>query len=421
MKQLKFPCALSVAYKDIRILLKERGTLFYLFAVPILFILAFGGSASMDNQPKAETIQLPVVNLDAGSQASQAFLEALEQAGNLQFVPYEATMASSDLEKGKIKRVLTIPANYAADLQSGNPVTLNLVNGPDANPTTTETVHRLVTGVTQGLSLKTQLLTAFQHMADMQAGSASQDKIFTAEIIVAQAESQFERAQTEPLVSMKESWPEYLLASEETEPNPLDIYIPGFSILFIFLTAQTTAQSIYEEKKNGSFRRLLAAPISKFTILAGKMAPNFLTGLAQILVLFGAGVYIFPLLGLESMTLGKDPVALALVCLVLLLCSTSLGVLIAAIARTEGQISGLSQVVLWVFGFAAIWFNQMPSIPIFDTLSLIIPQHWANTAFLDLFIRGQGLADITPQLWVLLGFTAVFFAFGLWRFEYIES
>jgi ABC-2 type transport system permease protein len=168
----------------------------------------------------------------------------------------------------------------------------------------------------------------------------------------------------------------------------------------------------------GSFRRLLAAPISKAAILAGKMAPNFVTGLAQVIVLFGAAILLFPLLGFDRLSLGNDPLALVLVCLLVLLCSTSLGVLIAAIARTEAQISGLSQVLLWVLGFAVVMLAQIPTTATVDMITKVIPHYWANTAFQDLFVRGQGLADIVPSILALSGFTLAFFAIGLWRFRF---
>jgi ABC-2 type transport system permease protein len=261
------------------------------------------------------------------------------------------------------------------------------------------------------------LIAGFRHMADMQAAASPPQQAFTADIIVEQAQSQFVRAQTDPLLGVEESWPASLLEDKD-DINPLNVTVPGFAVLFIFLTAQTTAQSIYEEKKVGSFRRLLASPISKATILAGKMTPNFVTGLAQTVVLFGTAVFVLPLLGFEPMALGNDPLALVLVCLLVLLCSTSLGVLIAAIARTEGQISGLSQVVLWVLGFVGVLLIDMPLTGILDTMKQLIPHYWASAAFVDLFVRGQGLADIGPSLLALLGFTVAFLAVGLWRFEF---
>jgi len=417
---LNISCALRIARKDIKVFIKERGTLLYLFVIPLVFILAFGGVAGTSSAPEKKAIILPVVNLDADSAASVTLLEALDQGGGIQCELYDQAQAQAMLDKGKINRVLTIPANYEVDLREGRQVTLRLVNSPDANASKTEAVHRVVTGVAADLSLETQLIASFRQMADMQAGASPEQQVFTTNIIIEQAQSQFERARTEPLLGIEESWPEHLLEGDEQDINPLSVYVPGFVVLFIFLTAQTTAQSIYDEKKIGSFRRLLAAPISKSTILVGKMTPNFITGLVQIVVLFGVGVLIFPAIGLNRMALGNNPLALVLICLTILLCSTSLGVLIAAIARTEGQISGLSSVVLWAFGFAGVWLNQIPLTGFFDTISKVIPHYWANMAFLDLFVRGQGLADISPSILVLLGFTSVFLVVGLWRFDFNE-
>jgi ABC-2 type transport system permease protein len=275
-----------------------------------------------------------------------------------------------------------------------------------------------MTGVATGLSLETQLIASFRQMADMEAAASPDQQAFAAELAIEQAQSQFARSRTQPLLAVNERWPDHLLEEDEEDINPLSVLVPGFAVLFIFLTAQTTAMSIYEEKKIGSFRRLLAAPISKAAILGGKMAPNLITGLAQTVVLFGAAVFIFPVLGFERISLGNDPLALVLVCLIVLLCSTSLGLLIAAIARTEGQISGVSQVVLWAFGFAGILFAQGPPIPLLDTFTQAIPHYWANAALTDLLVRGHDLAEVLPNILPLLGFTAAFLAIGLWRFEF---
>jgi ABC-2 type transport system permease protein len=255
-------------------------------------------------------------------------------------------------------------------------------------------------------------------MDGMEATASPEQQAFPVERFIEQVQSHSARSTTEPLLAVEERWPEHLQKESEGVLGSVNALVPGFAVLFIFLTAQTTAQTLYEEKKVGSFRRLLAAPIGKITILVGKMTPNFLTGLAQIIVLFGAGVLVLPALGLGNMTLGNDPLALVLVCLTLLLCSTSLGVLIAAIARTEGQIGGLSVVVLWVLGFAGILLTRMSLTSPLDTIAKAIPHYWANTAFLDLFVRGQGLAEIMPSLLALLGFSVAFLTVGLWRFKF---
>jgi ABC-2 type transport system permease protein len=415
MNALNIRAALCVARKDIRIFLKERGTVLYLLVVPLVFILGFSGAAAVGGDPEERAITLATVNFDAGSEASLTLLDTLNQRG-IDCEVYDKARADAWLEKGKLSRVLIIPANYDADLQADQPVTLHLVNSADANPTATEAVHRVVAGVAADLSLQTQLISSFRQMADMQAASAEQ--AFPLELAVEQAQSQYARAGTEPLLGVEESWPKHLQDKGEEDMSGLAVTVPGFAVLFIFLTAQTTARSIYEEKKVGSFRRLLAAPINKVTILVGKMTPNLVTGLAQILVLFGAGVLLLPLLGLDPMPLGSDPLALVLVCLIILLCSASLGLLIAAIARTEGQIGGLSTAVLWVLGFAGVLLAGMPSTGLVDSIRRVIPHYWANAAFVELLVRGHGLADIMPSVLPLLGFTVAFLAVGLWRFKF---
>jgi hypothetical protein len=164
-----------------------------------VFILAFSISAGIGSAPQEEAITLPVVNLDAGSGASQTLLEALDRGGGVQCALYEEAQAKASLDKGSINRVLTIPTNYAADLQAGNPVTLLMVNGPDSNPARSEAVQRVVTGVAADLSMETQLIASLRQMADMQAAASPEDQVFTSEIIVQQAQSQFTRARTEPL------------------------------------------------------------------------------------------------------------------------------------------------------------------------------------------------------------------------------
>jgi ABC-2 type transport system permease protein len=413
-----FGPTLSVSWKDIKILSKDKGTLITLFVVPLIFVLAFSGLLGGGTDPEEQLITLPVVNLDAGSEGSQALIDALNEAGGVQVELHEQDEAQAQLEEGEIARVLTVPANYAADVAAGRPVSLRLISDSDASEETNQAVQAVVLGVAGDLSLETQLIAGLERMGDMMAGAPDDYQVFTTERIVAQAQSQFERAKTAPLVGIEEVWPEHLLGERE-DFNAVDLAVPGFTILFVFLTAQTTAMSIFKEKRVGSFRRLLAAPMSKAELLSGKMLPNFVVVLVQIVAIFGASILLLPLLGMDRLTLGNEPLALILVSLVIALCSTSLGLLIAAIARTENQISGIAAVALWVM--AAVGGSFIPNFLLGDflgTVGKVVPHYWANRAYNGLFVRGQGLADIAPELAVLLGFTVVFFTIGLWQFEF---
>jgi ABC-2 type transport system permease protein len=205
----------------------------------------------------------------------------------------------------------------------------------------------------------------------------------------------------------------------EQDPDMAQASVPGFAVLFMFLTAQATARSIYDEKKVGSFRRLMAAPISKLSLLAGKILPNFVIAIVQMVVILAFGVFGLRLLGMTPVSLGRDPLALIVFILLIALCSSAFGIVIAALARTENQIGGLGAVVLWSMGMLGGSF-----IPVFildrvlGPVPKAVPHYWANRALTNVMLRGMRLPDLILELGALLAFTALFFVIGLLRFDF---
>jgi ABC-2 type transport system permease protein len=269
------------------------------------------------------------------------------------------------------------------------------------------------------MSLEIQILAALQQMGQMQASAPEEyQEAFSVERMQAQARSQFERAQAQPLVAVTQRLPGQK-AEQEEALGLGDVAVPGITVLFVFLMAQTTARSIYDEKKVGSFRRLLAAPMSKVALLTGKMMPNLIAGLIQTGVIFAFGIVGLRLMGLPPAKLGPDPLAVVLVVVLMALCSSAFGILIAAIARTENQIGGLSTLLLWGMGLLGGSFVPLFLLERFlGPVPKIVPHYWANHALVNLMVRGLGLSDVLLDCAVLLGFTALFFAIGLWRFDF---
>jgi ABC-2 type transport system permease protein len=299
------------------------------------------------------------------------------------------------------------------------PVTLTLIVHPDANPADFQATQNLITSASRDLSLENQILAGLRQMGEMQAGSPEFQEAFSSDRLVGQAESQFENSRTHPLVVVQQV---SATSSEESQDMGASDWaqasVAGFTVLFVFLAAQGTARSIYDEKRDGSFRRLLAAPIRKPELLSGKLMPNLLLALLQVVVIFGVGILVLPILGWGELTI-PDPLSWAVVSVVIALCSTSLGILIASLAHTEAQISGLSTVILWVAGMIGGSFIPTFMMPEFlQTIGRFVPQFWANQAFYDILVRGKELGDVIPGIAVLLVFTAIFFGIGLWRFDF---
>jgi ABC-2 type transport system permease protein len=417
----------SIAWKDLLILARDRNALVGAFVLPIVFIVVYlgvfglsssGGDRDEGTGTETKRVALAVVNDDPEGPTALSLIEDLGRHANVAVTELTEDDARAKLATHEIERMLLIPAGFSEAVAAGRRGELRLVNN-SLDPGTNEAVLMAVTGVTRTMSLEQQIVTSLERLAAMQRASASFDPETSAELAVPIARRQFEASRDRPLVVVTASQPASLGGEEQVQVTGVQLGVPGFAVLFIFLTAQYTARSIYDEKKAGTFRRLLAAPLGKWPMLTGKLIPNFVLVLAQVVVLFAAGMFLLPLMGLDALRLGNDVPALVLLVLSIALCCTTLGILIAAIARTEAQIGGIAALVLWVLAFLGGAF-----IPLFlinesmATLGQVTPHYWAVTGFYDLLTRGQGLTSVLDSIVILLGFSAAFFLVGTWRFEF---
>jgi ABC-2 type transport system permease protein len=409
---------ISVAMKDLQIMLKDRGALFQLFILPLLFILVFSGALNAIGQSEAVTLPgLAVVDLDGGS-AAQTLITKLNTEGSLAIQTTFATEAQVLLDGNKVIGFMTIPSNFTQGVQNSSPVKLVFTTGAESDSQKVEAARLVMVSIASEMTLESQIVASLKQMGEMQASAPAEYQVFDTERVLAQAHSQFVVAQTRPLIEVIQSVPQ----QNPEQASTVDLSqsaVPGFTILFVFMTAQTTARSIYDEKKVGTFRRLVAAPLNKTELIIGKILPNFITGLVQILVIFAFGSLGMRLLGLTPLQVEKSPLGVILISILVALCSSAFGIAIAAFARTENQISGLSTLLVWGMGLLG---GSLIPLFILDRflgpIPMIVPHYWANRAFDDLLIRGLGTADIALDMGVLFGFCLLFFVIGLWRFDF---
>jgi ABC-2 type transport system permease protein len=410
---------LSIAWKDLQILGRDRNGLMGTFLLPVVFILVYIGLAGFaSDRGGDELVALPVVNLDRGGAVAERLVSDLGSAGGMAPEERPEAEAMAALADEDIERVLVIPAGFSEDVSAGKPATLRLVSNT-LDRQEDDSVRLAVEGITANLMLEQGIVASLGQLAQMQEADPDFDPATSAALAIPLAQAQMTASRDRPLVTVTQTQPDSLGQGEDVEISGVQIGVPGITVLFIFLTATVTARSIYDERKTGSFRRLLAAPLDRWQILIGKLLPNVVIVVLQVVFVFAAGILLLPLLGLDALDLGNDPLALALLVLAAALCSAALGALIAAMARTEAQIGGISAVILWVLAFVGGCL-----IPLFllnesmATIGQLTPHYWAVTGFYDLLTRGLGLEAIVDSLVALLAFAAVFFLVGWRRFEF---
>ena len=355
--------------KDIRLLLRDRGALMSLFALPIVFIVVFGsmfGGSGDRDKPRPLPVWVP-----AGEARAEQLIEAIRLAGAFaperQGSPEEvrALVAAERAVAG-----LVVPPGF--DPQAGRPAELVIDQAARVQ------VRGPVEGALSAIATRALYGAAIPQAPIFQPVTPPGIK--------------------KPLANI----------------SGFQITVPGNSVLFGFFIALTVAISFAEERRSGTWRRLLASPVPRAVALLSKLVPFAVIGLVQLAFLFGLGALLF---GMQ--VAGSLAALVALSCAVVL-CSTSLGLAMASLGGTEKQLGGVGSVVLLVMGLlGGCMLPRLIMPPFMQDLGKIVPHAWALDGYYALLVReGTGLVDVAPQIGALLAFAAGFALFGVWRFRF---
>ena len=195
---------------------------------------------------------------------------------------------------------------------------------------------------------------------------------------------------------------------------------PGFSVMFIFFMVSGTASWLLMERESGALRRLTASPLSSGALLGGKMLAYTIIPCLQAILLFSVANRFF------GMSLGQDPLALAVLTLVTALTATGLGLLVATLAKSSAQASNIGVLLGFILGGIGGCFPTQGE-PLsrlggfISYLSKLTPQANAVEGFYSLFAENATFIQILPQIAILLGMCLVFFFIAIYRFRFLQQ
>ncbi len=413
---------LAITWKDLKIFFRDLGGVALIFLQPFMFILVMSYALSGLFASGDGPIFLLAVNEDRGTQAA-AILRQLDEMEAFQVEtvwegkPLDRAQAERLVAGGERSLALIFPSDFSEVLEEiptgeVRRTTRVLVI---VDPATSSQFVEPIWGTLQGL-VERQALTAMvpKGLDLLFATLSPQMPIEQREAIKSEAQETMSGGfwgGEEPVVTLEKTAPAGMRV--EKYPDTFQQNVPGYTIYGIFWIVSLLGGSVLEEKRLGTFRRLLAAPLDRAVMLAGKLLPYYLINLLQLTIMLGASHFLF---GLQ---LGFSPAGLVLVGLAAAAAATGLGVLVSALARTEAQVGGLTVLLLLTLSALGGCFVPRFIMPSWlQTAGLITPHAWALDAYQDLLVRGYGLIEVLPKVGVLAGFAVVFFAIGVWRFRF---
>lgn len=413
---------LAVTWKEIQLLVRDRGTLAVLFLLPMLIAGMMGGAnlASLEGEESAILLSIYLVNQDSadfGREVSNAILDIQQLDVEMLTSPIEAEEL---VAKGRAAAAVIIPSDFSQKINDHQSTQVEVIVDP-AQPESAS----IVTGIMN------QVVTEVTIWGEVQYGVRT---ILTESGILANASPQEQRGiaaqslgvimtrinelREDPLISVEN----LNLEESESDENWLVGFFPfmfsGITVMFAFFVVGTMATTLLGEREVGTLRRLLAAPIPRGAILAGKMLAYMLLVCAQVTIMFA-----FTNLGFK-MSLGSSPAGLVVLTLALAFVATSLGLLVAALAKSAEQAGNMGLIIAFVFA------GLGGSIPVGSAvlasrdegfrrvLATILPNGHAVEGYYRLMAENGDLLRVLPQVGILFAMGLLFFIIAVWRFKF---
>jgi ABC-2 type transport system permease protein len=407
MREGKMYKILNIAWNVIRLEFADRSTLVFFLILPVVFTFVIGAGlgGSQQSNPEGDR-RFPVVIVDEDrSTYSELLGEIIASSEVIRPAFRTADEAERLFEEAQVAAVLTIPAGFQVSLEENRPLELGFQKHPTSS---------MSFAIEEGVRARAALMSSAGNIAHTSIMAAEQIRPFPTQV---ERQSYFDSAFFMALDRLQEP----AVVVETTQSSLVTIQIPesfnqsspGQLVTWTMITLLGASQVFVLDRIRGTLRRLLVSPTSKAAIISGKILGMLSIGLLQMVVLIGFGALVL------GVNWGRSPGALALIVLSFGLAAVSLGVLLAAFARTTSQASWMT--ILFAMLFSALggaWWPLEITPPAYQAAVQILPTTWAMKGFNDVIIRGQDIYGVLSEVGILLLFAAVFFIVGVKRLRF---
>ncbi|MGI5340547.1 ABC transporter permease [Streptomyces sp. CA-181903] len=392
--------------KELLVLLRDRASLITLFVSPMLFItvMSLALSNSFDTLGSAPKMNIAIVDQDGGT-AAKNVVKALGGSDELKVTTgLSGDAADKRVRSGKDSFAVVIPAGFEKEVESGRKPHFSFVVDPSSSRQAVDPLQAAIRSAVLTVTSSTRTAVSLEKQR-----AAEHDPVRRAQL-----QKQIDKIdETWSGVTSTSTFPKGM--SGVKYPSVYQQNVPGYTVMYVFFIVTVMAGSIMIERREGTFRRLLSAPVPRWQLLLGKVLPYLFVAVAQVGVLMAFGKLVF------GMDLGVHPLALVPITVALGCCAVALGLLLASFAKSESQVNGMGTIVILVL--AALGGCMVPGVfmPEFmRNIAEFTPHGKALNAFQEVMVKGADLQTVLPASGFLLGLAALFFVLAVPRFRFVK-
>lgn len=364
---------LAIIRKEFIQMRRDRLTFAMMFGVPIMQLILFGFAINTD--PK----HLPVAVLSAdNSPFLRRLVSAMENSDYFRIVRHLTTEEESRqaLARGEVQFVLNVPADFSRRLVRGERPPLLL----DVDATDPSAVNASV-----------------QVMSEICRSVLNRDLTGSLQNLVA-GDPPFD-----------------LRIHLQYNPDRITQYniVPGLMGVVLTMTMVViTALAVTRERERGTMESLLSTPALPLEVMTGKIIPYIVVGYIQVTVILLAAKLLFqvPMVGnLFLLYFGA---------LCFIAATLAVGITISTLAQNQLQAMQMSfffflpSLLLSGFMFP---FRGMPEWA--QMIGQALPLTHFIRVLRGVLLKGNGFADVWPDIWPILAFGVVVMALGALRYR----
>ncbi len=394
---------IHLALKDLSQMLRDKRSLLFLVAMPIIFTLFMGfayrsGGQSDENVDKR--IPLALVDPEPDSRLNKLFATRLGSSAAIRAVSMGEAAAMEAFQKGDVAGVLLVPAGF------GEKPGAQLKLIAEAASSQGQSLY-------QSLRVPVSELMSAVEIARMSADLQSKPAEYTPALALAW--SKWDANANVSLVRIEQAVAKQADSGDWTGGNPYNQSSPGTLVQFAIFGLMTSAQILLQERKSRTLQRLITTAMKPWEIVAGHLLAMFSLTFLQtaLLVVFGQ-------LALNVNYL-REPLGALLVAVALGLWVASMGLLIGIIAKGDDQVVLFSLIAMFLFSaLGGAWFPLEVAGGAFAAIGKVMPSTWAMTGFQNILIRGLGLESVWMAVGILSAYALAFLLLAVWRFRKME-
>jgi ABC-2 type transport system permease protein len=367
---------IHIIRKEFLQLRQDRKMLGISFFAPVFQLIILGYAATFD----VSKIPMAVCDFDH-SPSSRSLIQKFTSTEYFIIEGYFEKTSEIDrqLDDGHASIALVIPRGFERDLGSGHSARLQLI----ADGTETSTA-----GI--GLSYASTIISNYAQNilleSLIQRGSVTMPARVSAEFRI---------------------W-------YNPELKSRNFMVPGIlGLLLMVMTMLLTSLAIVKEKELGTLEQLVVTPIKPYQLIIGKLAPFFLIGVIDVIlvVFFASLIFSLPVKG--------GVLLLLFLSLIFLMTTLGLGLFISTISRTQQQAMMTAifffMLPMMFFGGFVFPIENMPTI--IQYVSYVIPLRYYFIIVRGLYLKGVGLDILWPQALALFTFGSIILSMSVMRFQ----